>query len=142
MGLPKAVSCARIGGGKAGKALGENAARTLGRRAEKTANRDVDPNGSTKAREVAKLARIPTMDARSFRVTEGAKGIRRGGCKRNGQGVVVKLARVEAALKGSAKEFEWTQVKAPRTYIQLAKVSQVMQLLRWAFIESAGEPRN
>ena len=63
----------RAWGRKPGKALGEKAARTFGRRAEETANHDVDPTGSTKTREVAKLARIPTTDAKGFRVPEEAK---------------------------------------------------------------------
>ena len=47
---------------------------------------------------------------------------------------------VKAAPGGSAKEFEWKQGEAPKMHIKLAKVSQVIHLLRWSIIESAGEP--
>ena len=140
VGLAKAVCGACIGGGKTGKALGEDAPRTFGRRAEEAANRDIEPKGSTEAREVIEPASVPTVNARSFRTTERANGGRRRGCEHNRQGVVIKRAMVKAAPGGSAKEFEWKQGEAPKMHIKLAKVSQVIHLLRWSIIESAGEP--
>jgi hypothetical protein len=138
--LAKAVCGARVGGSKAGKALGKDAPRTLDRRAEETANRDVEPNGSTKAREVVEPAGVSTVDTRSVRATEGANGGRRGGYQHNRQGIVVERAVVKSAPGGSAKEFEWKQGQAPKVHVKLAKDSQVMHLLRRSFIESAGEP--
>ena len=75
MGVAKAICCARVRGGKAGEAFGEDAARTLGLRAREAPNREVEPNGSTKARDVGEPARVPTVDTRRFGTAEGQAAV-------------------------------------------------------------------
>jgi hypothetical protein len=79
MGFAESIGCAAVWTSKSPQALGKDPSRILGLRAKEPSNRDHEPNGFAKARQVSKGAVVAAVNPVGLRATDRASRSRSGG---------------------------------------------------------------